>query len=126
MCLHMLHNPLTLESGGFSIHQGSTSPPSFAADSNVASDVVIGKSAMRFPLLKRLLSSSILNFFFSTQKTISVFLSSSIIVKKLTIISLVFRWLLVSSLKIYTLGFPFPRLSGIPQVIDIDFISICE
>ena len=78
MCLHMLHNPLSLESGGLSIHQGSISPPSFAADSNVASDVVVGNSAIRFPLWKRLLKSSMLNFFFSAQKIISDFLSSSV------------------------------------------------
>ncbi len=37
--LHMLHSPSSLESDGFSIHQGanSRSPHVLAADSNVAS-----------------------------------------------------------------------------------------
>lgn len=125
MRLHILHNPLSLESRGSWIHQDSRKPPSFAADSKVASVVVVGKPAIA-PVRKRLLKSSMSNFFFSAQNTISDFLNFTVVIIKLTIIRLVISCLLVSSLKVCTLDFPFLRRSCIPQFINMDFFSISE
>ena len=82
--------------------------PCFAADFSVAFDVVVGNPA------KGLLESSMLDVSFSTQKIVSDFLSFTIVVIKLTTISLVISWLLTSRLKVSTLNFPFPWRSCIP------------
>ena len=110
MCLQIRHNPLSLASRRFSIHQESRKPPSFAADSNVAFDVVVvGNPAIG----SRLLKSSMLDVSFSAQKIVNDFFSFTIVVIKLTVVSLVIRWLLASRSKVCTL---FPWRSCMPII----------
>lgn len=108
MCLHILHNPLSLESGGVSIHQAAASPYHLAAASKLtSSEVTVGNSVIAASSTwpKELLVWNLSSSFLSAQDVIRCFVAFILVAVTLTVTSRAIARLLVTSLKVYTLGF---------------------